>query len=287
MDHEGPDPRADRAWWALVLALVLLCACKGRPGESEPFARYAAPMPDGGSIYFVGNSLLEWGGRGLPDWLAAFGAAQGLRFETGSDIVPGDLPLSAFLEHPAVKSALASRKYQVWIIQGHELEPVEHPERFEEAVTAFHEAIAASGGRMLLFMTWEFRWRRFMPELEKAYDAIGRRLGVPVIPAGLVYLDCEKEPPEGMTPFFLTASPERPDGDLHGNRLGTAANVYVTYAILTGRNPEGQAFPVPGGDIDPAMRRYLSDRAWARAAQRLAGSGMRECIDGGNDPGTH
>jgi hypothetical protein len=252
--------------------IVCLIACPGLTEVAAPPARYEAPLPDGGSVYFVGNSFFSWDGNSLPVWLASLGKAQGLNFEVGGDIVPGELPLSAFLKHPAVSAALASGKYRVWVVQGQEREPVDNPAEFKQAARNFDRAIKASGGRMVLFMTWEFRWRKFMPQLTYAYESIGKELGIPIIPAGLVYWDCERSPPDHMGQFFLTASPEAPSGGMHENKLGMAANTYTVYAILTGRDPHGRSFEATGAGIDTEMLEYLSARAWARSAPRLRDS---------------
>lgn len=249
---------------------VMLASCQGGPSGPGIFPRQFAPLlPEGGSVYFVGNSFLGWEGRNLPEWLAALGKAQGVEFDVGADISPGDRPLADFLGHPAIRNALKSRRYEVWIVQAHELEPIDHPEAFKKAVKDFDAAIKESGGQMVLFMTWEFRWRKMMPELADDYESLGRELRLPIIPAGLVFLDCERSPPSGFDAFFLTASPEAPKGGLHENKFGMAANAYITFQILTGRNPHGQGFVAPGNDIGPEMSRYLSDRAWERAIQRL------------------
>ena len=223
-------------------------------------------------MFFVGNSFFQWEDHNLPEWVAALGKARGLPFEVGGDIIPGDLILTDFLQHPVIKKALAERKYQVWVIQGHELEPIEHPREFRQAIRDFNKAIVAAGGRTVLFMTWEFRWRKILPEVADAYESIGQELHIPIIPAGLVYRDCDREPPEGKKPFFLTASPEHPDGDLHENDLGAAVNAYATFSVLTGQNPLGQAFSAPGNTIKPDLLRYLSDHAWVRVAPRLRGA---------------
>jgi len=118
-------------------------------------------------------------------------------------------------------------------------------------------------------MTWDFRWRPFIAELAASYDEIGRELGIPVIPAGLVYRDCNLAPPHGETPFWLTASPEHPEGDLHENEKGTAVNTYATFAMLTGRNPLGRNFAAPGQTNDATLLRYFSDMAWAEVSPRL------------------
>lgn len=220
-------------------------------------------------MFFVGNSFFAWGGRNLPDWVRALGAADGVPLEVGGDIVPGDRRLGEFLTDRAVVEALASRRYQVWVLQAHELEPVDHAAAFEQAVRDFDRAIRAAGGRTVLFMTWEFPWRRFLPELARAYESIGQSLGLPIIPAGEIYGDLERDPPPGRPAFFLTADPEHPNGDLHENELGTAVNTFATYGILTGRDPRGLNFRTQGATITPELLRLLSERAWARITERL------------------
>ena len=160
-------------------------------------------VANGGSVFFVGNSFFQWEDHNLPEWVAALGKARGLPFEVGGDIIPGDLILTDFLQHPVIKKALAERKYQIWVIQGHELEPIDHPREFRQAIRDFNKAIVAAGGSTVLFMTWEFRWRKILPEVADAYESIGQELHIPIIPAGLVYRDCDRAPPEGKKPFFL------------------------------------------------------------------------------------
>jgi hypothetical protein len=252
--------------------LLATTACKRAPLDAEPYPAYAPLLPDGGAVFFVGNSFLGWQDRPLPQWVAALGAASTppVRFDVGADIVFGDTPLAEFLDHPAMQAALASRRYDVFVLQGHELEPVDRQAEFHAAVREIDRAVVEAGGRTVLFMTWDFPFRRFIDELSASYDAIGRELRIPVIPAGLVYEDCRREPPPGLTPYFLTADAEHPEGDLHQNEKGTAVNTYTTFAVLTGRNPQGTMFEAPGNTNDATLMRSLSDRAWARVAPRLA-----------------
>lgn len=262
-----------RGWllWLLAPALGLACRCgEDRPSLPPlPPRRHSPPLPKGGSIFFVGNSFFAWDGHNLPEWVRALGAADGVRLEVGGDIVPGDRQLGEFLSDAEVREALASRRYQVWVLQAHELEPVDHPADFERAVRDFDRAIRGAGGRTVLFMTWEFPWRRFLPELTRAYESIGQALALPIIPAGEIYGDLERDPPPGRTPFFLIADREHPEGDLHENELGTAVNTFATYGILTGRDPRGLNFITQGATISPELLRLLSERAWARVAARL------------------
>jgi hypothetical protein len=250
------------------LGLAVGCREAHDPG---PPPAYRPVVHDGDAVYFVGNSFFDWQGRSLPAWVAALGAAMSppIRLEVGGDIVPGEQPLSEFLEHAATREAIASGRYDVFVLQGYEFEPVDHKDEFHAAVREFHRRIVAAGGRTVLFMTWDFHFRPFIDELAASYDEIGRELGIPVIPAGLVHADCGRSPPGSEGRHFLTADLEHPDGDLHQNAKGTAVNAYTTFAILTGRDPRGTNFAAPGNDNDDTLMQYLSTMAWARVAPRL------------------
>lgn len=245
--------------------------------SSVPVAGAALSSPlirEGDGVFFVGNSFFGWHDRFLPEWVAALGrsASPPIRIQVGADIVLGNTPLAGFLDHQAVREALASRRYKVFVLQGEELEPVDHKAEFQQAVRDFNRAIVASGGRTVLFMTWDFHWRPFIERLAESYDEIGRELGIFVIPAGLIYRDCGRAPPAGEGPYWLTADDENPQGSLHQNEKGTAVNTYATFAMLTGRNPLGQNFRASGNSNDDALMRYFSEMAWAEVAPRLEGA---------------
>jgi hypothetical protein len=250
--------------------VALLFACGGNRAAIEP-QRHPPLVADGDAVFFVGNSFFEWQGRSLPAWVAELGAAASppIRLEVDGDIVPGDLPLADFLSHPRTREALASGKYDVFVLQGHEFEPVDHKAEFHQGVRDFDAAIRAAGGRTVLFMTWGFHFRPFIDELAASYEEIATELGIPVIPAGLVHDDCTRSPPAGMSDHWLTADPEHPEGDLHQNALGTAVNAYSTFVVLTGRDPRGLELASAQREIDPATLRYLAEMAHARASARL------------------
>jgi hypothetical protein len=228
-------------------------------------APYPALVKDGDSVYFVGNSFFGWHDRPLPEWFASLGLVMSppIQINVGSDIVFGNTTLAGFLHHPKTREALGSRKYQVYVLQGEELEPVDHKQAFHQAVREFNKAIVEAGGRTVLFMTWEFRWRKFISELASSYDEIGRELNIPVIPVGLIYWDCNQKPYGNAHPYWLTG------GDLHQNEQGTAVNTYATFAMLTGINPQGKNFVASGNDNDDASMKYFSDMTWTRVEPRL------------------
>ena len=266
--------------WLLVAIALTIPVRAGTPLDDPSRAdsdreadrrEFPALIQDGDSVFFVGNSFFGWQDRKLAEWVSALGHALSppIRIEVGSDIVFGNTPLAGFLDHPATRAALASHKYRVFVLQGEEFEPVDHKAAFHQAVRDFHRAITAAGGRTVLFMTWDFRWRPFIGELAASYDEIGRELGIPVIPAGLIYRNCGRFPPHGETRFWLTADAENPEGNLHENEKGTAVNAYATFEMLTGRNPRGRNFVARGNTNDDALMRYFSDMAWSEVRLRL------------------
>lgn len=256
--------------------MLLFSACKASrppsPYEAEPpvvtATRSATQLvKSGDAVFFVGNSFFDWQNRPLHTWVAALGKQRSVELHTAADIVPGNEPLSKFLDHAAVREALSSRKYRVFVLQGEEYEAVDHKEAFHQAVRNFHQRISEAGAKTVLFMTWELRWRPFLHELATSYDEIGRELNIPVIPLGVIYKDCDRAPLKGEAEYWLLASPEEPKGDLHQNELGSVLNTYATFQMLTGLNPQGA--PIGAIEIDPVLRRYLSDKAWARVYPRL------------------
>lgn len=267
--HPLSTPAPTAAWFSLVIAGSGL-ACSREPAAPPP--TYAAPLHDGDAVYFVGNSFFAWEDRVLPRWVAAIGEASRppLRLQVDGDIVPGDLPLGAFLEHDAVAAALASRRHAVFVLQGHELEAVDDRSGFHDAVRAFDGRVRAAGGRTVLFQTWDLRWREFLPALVESYDSIARELSIPVIPCGQVFDDLGATPPPGGNRWWLTASAEHPEGDLHPNAAGMAASADVTFAILTGRDPRGVRFDAVGNDLDATTHDRIAAAAWRRASERLA-----------------
>jgi len=273
-DRTKAMPRSRRDVLAVVVSALALSvfgfACHGHHEHEDPrLAALIVPtlplVHDGDGVFFVGNSFFGGPNRPLPEQVAALGRALSppVRLEVGADIVFGNTPLSGFLAHPATRQALASRKYKVFVLQGEELEPVDHKLAFHQAVRDFNREIVAAGGRTVLFMTWEFRWRRFIRELATSYDEIGHELGIPVIPIGLIFADAEDQPTGLGGAFWLTAD------DLHQNLPGSLVNGYATFALLTGIDPRGLPSVGQDGLHDRVMRVHLADLAWARVRPRL------------------
>lgn len=224
----------------------------------------------GDKVFFVGNSFFGYQDRPLNEWVEAIGRAVTPKFpiETGSHIQFGEMPLSWFLEQKASQDAIQSGMYDVFILQGEDTEPIDDKQGFFRAVRDYHSAITAKGGRVMLFMTWDWRWSggpdsMDYEALRSAYDEIGAKLDIPVIPVGTIYNDTEKDPYLGMSKWFLTAD------DLHQVASGSAVNAYATFGMLTGIDAMGVDFDAPNNDNTPGMLKYCSDKAWPRVLERL------------------
>jgi hypothetical protein len=274
-----------------MFARMLLVACAvgwsacGDGGGAEPQAidgpegdggvvSDRASIRDGDAVFFVGNSFFDSYDRRLPEWVTAVGQAvePPVAIRTGGFNMPGSMHLSWFLEQQAVKDALASKQYKVYVIQGDEREPVDDPEGFKSAVREFKQKIEAADGKMMLFMTWNLEFDDeiygFYDRLEATFEEISVELQLPIIRVGQIYHDCEQvDPFEGhdVNTAWLTQSKD----DRHQNEAGSAINAYATFSMLTGIDPQGAEFDAPGQTNSPALLRYLSDKSWAWVWQEV------------------
>jgi hypothetical protein len=260
----------------LLLCVMLGCGDDAGPGEPAVtgpdggggVVSERASIVDGDAVFFVGNSYFMSWSRVLPDWVTAVGRAvqPPVAIKTGSYIVPGSNHLSWFFARPESKQAIASGQFKVFVIQGDEQEPVNDPEGFKQAVRDYHQAITASGAKMMLFMTWNLHLGTdFYGKLKATFDEIGSELNLPIIPAGQVYDDCERDPFPGYNANTSWLTYE----DLHQNEIGSAVNAYATFGMLTGIDPMGVQFDAPANTNSAQLLKYLSDKTWARVEPRL------------------
>jgi hypothetical protein len=97
-----------------LLCITVLFACSCVPDSSSdailvspPHSLTAPLVRDGDSVFFVGNSFMDYGGRPLPEWVRAIGHSvePQVDIQVGSDIVFGNTPLREFLNHEATKAS--------------------------------------------------------------------------------------------------------------------------------------------------------------------------------------
>ena len=137
---------------------------------------------------------------------------------------------------PAIQAQLASVDWDVVILQGNSLEPVnsDEVEGFRQAVRDYADAIHASGATPVLFMTWA---RTNQPEqtapLSANYTAAGNETNSLVVPVGLAF-EMSTRADNGII--------LRLDDRRHPTMAGTYLAACTFYAAMFGESPVGHAY---------------------------------------------
>ncbi len=100
-------------------------------------------------------------------------------------------------EHDGLKYLLAADDWDVVILQGHSLGPIENFDGFREAAIRHAEDIRSDGARPLMFMTWA---RTHKPEmtavLREAYESVAAEIDAEVSPVGLAFETVTRQRPD-------------------------------------------------------------------------------------------
>ncbi len=133
-------------------------------------------------------------------------------------------------EHDGLEAMANSEQWDIVILQGHSLGPIEGAEQFREAARLHSKAVRFAGAEPVLFMTWAYTDRPEMTaKLDDAYTSLGKALGAEVAPVGLAFARVTLEKP-GLK---LRTSDKR-----HPSLAGTYLAACVFYAVLQDRSPE-------------------------------------------------
>lgn len=205
-------------------------------------------------MFFVGNSFTAAQG-GLPGHLrhVARHASPALRLETHARIFPGT-PLGKMYVDEVVKEIKSKRNAVVVATSGEEADR----KRFRELITE-------SGAKMVVHLTWGRNptinnqglagFREQTRRIVESGLALEKETGVAVVPCGLIYWDLIADPPlPGLRQDFVFVYE-----DIHQNSLGTLANVWAHYAVLTGRSPVGLPTWEP---YDQRLVQAVQERVW-------------------------
>jgi hypothetical protein len=138
------------------------------------------------------------------------------------------------------------------------------------AVRSLAQRIAAAGARPVLFMTWAHRdgwadggvpgYRAMQDEIARGYTAIGRELGVQVVPVGDAWARLVRTAP--------AIAPWQEDGS-HPALAGTYLAACVFAAALVGADPVGIDF---AGGLAAADARTIQEIAAGTVFGAPAGS---------------
>ena len=164
-------------------------------------------------------------------------------------------------EHHGLSAIANSDQWDIVILQGHSLGPIDEAERFSEAVRNHSEVIRDAGAEPVLFMTWAYTDRSEMTSLlYDAYTRLGKDLGAQVVPVGLAFERVTNENP-GIE--------LRTSDKVHPTLAGTYLAACVFYAALQDRSPENIDYDAGLLEEEAA---YLQTVAW-EVAQAYGSNG--------------
>jgi hypothetical protein len=213
----------------VLLALVALCgACGSRPATR---------------VLFIGNSFTSYNG-GLDTLLAGLAPSCAT-----ASFDQGGFTLEEHWDDAAELHSIATGHWDYVVLQDQSQSPVVNSAEFRRYTLLFDHAIARSGAKTVLLMTWD------RPDsaaegvttanLSAAYRAAGAALGARVAPAGEAFAEALLERPDLVL--------YNPDG--HPTRLGSYLAACVVYDTVFGHSAIGLTYSDPG--MSAELRTFL------------------------------
>ncbi len=230
-------------------------------------------------VLFIGNSYTYV--NDLPGTIRALGAATpGFAIEVDSVVEPG-ARLWDHLDHTGARARIASRPWNIVVIQGQSLEPVTENRSFTTYAVPLANAVRDAGARTVWYETWarragepfyrgafEVNYGATTPDimtsrLDGAYQALANANGGIVARAGIAWQRSLRDLP--------AINLYDPDGS-HPSPEGTLLTACVMFQSITGHVPRVPDPPPLGVAADRA--RALCDIAPSvyRETDRVAGA---------------
>ena len=219
-----------------------------RPDDSERMTQH---------VLFIGNSFTAR--NDVPGLLASLAKARGKRLEHRL-ISAGGASLRMHWNRGEARKEIERRRYDWVVLQEQSTLPIKNAARMHENIRLFHAAIAASGARTALYLTWA---RAKVPETQAtitdAYTSVGEELGATIVPVGVAWKD-------------VLGRPDHPvlhdkDGS-HPTLAGSYLAACVFLVSLLGENPDGIESEVKG--LSRAEVKLLQQVAWKTATGAAA-----------------
>ena len=204
-------------------------------------------------MLFIGNSFTYYNG-GLEKHFMQFSAsAKKAKNIIATRATKGGATLRILHKQQWVHDSIRSG-YDVVVLQEDIPELTEHSATaFFDYATSFHKEIQGTGSKTVLFMAWPYdrlNWIS-MDQIAEAHQLIGKKLGIPVAPVGLAFMNALKE-----RPSLAMLGKDKEHETIHGSYLA----VSVIYATIYGKSPVGATY-IPMG-ISKEEAEFLQKIAW-------------------------
>jgi hypothetical protein len=204
-------------------------------------------------MLFIGNSFTYYNG-GLEKHFMLFSAsAKKAKNIIATRATKGGATLRILHKQQWVHDSIRNG-YDVVVLQEDIPELTEHnTTAFFEYASLFNKEIQGTGSKTVLFMAWPYdrlNWIS-MDQIAEAHQLIGKKLGVPVAPVGLAFMNSLKE-----RPSLAMLGKDKEHETIHGTYLA----VSVIYATIYGKSPVGATYTPKGISAEEAE--FLQKIAW-------------------------
>lgn len=213
----------------------------------------ASPTLD---ILFVGNSYTYV--NNLPAMVGAMLEAGHVTAHIEKS-VGGGYTLERHIKDGKAASAIASRDWDIVILQEQSMRPCVEPEMTVRYAKELDKLIDKDRTKKIFFLTWA---RQHIPEMQdglnQTYYSVARQLDATVAPVGRAWKKIREASPD-----LALHSPDRS----HPSPTGTYLAACVFYTTITGRSPVGLPAVLKTGDkqlvkLDAELAKQLQTAAW-------------------------
>jgi hypothetical protein len=233
------------------------------------------PIQEGAQkrLFFLGNSLVgnKLDGIGAYVQAACKASSPAIDFEQ-DHYIEGGKNLAYFWQYEHIKEKIRNGNYDIVVLQDY-YDDQDDPETFWAAADSFNTFIRSLGALPVFYMRWPNgpHWRGMetfdsnVKLLQESYDAIAKKLNIPVAPANLVWQQLTHTP-YGNYPNTWLYSTES-DGSIdviHPSEIGKYATALSFYCILTQQSPIGVYFnfgfePLPSREVQAHIQKAVWD----------------------------
>jgi len=204
-------------------------------------------------ILFIGNSYTTR--NNLPRLVAGLAAdAEASREVQVETIFAGGASLRRHWNAGVAQRTLATRRFDVVVLQEQSTLPVKNRARYHDNVRLFAAEIAGHGARVALYLTWSRRQAPHTQELiTNAVEEIAAEIGAAVVPAGPAWQAALRADPN-LTLYT--------DDGSHPTAIGSYLAACVFLVALFGERPTGSSVS-DALKIDRFTAEKLQAIAWA------------------------
>ncbi|MEQ8239255.1 MAG: hypothetical protein RIA69_08570 [Cyclobacteriaceae bacterium] len=177
-------------------------------------------------VLFVGNSYTYF--WNLPQTVEAMAISTGIPLTARQSTAGGTNLKQHWLGEEGLKSKsiIEEGDWDIVVLQNHSLSTIDTPDEFTEYGLKFIDLVRSIGAKPILYQTWARAYNPLMqPTITQAYQELGVRAGVEVVPIGELWKKAI-----ALRPDLALYDPD----ESHPSPIGTYLTATAFYKYLTG-----------------------------------------------------